>query len=109
MRLLLVHGINQQGKSEAALKKEWLSYIDAGLGRPNAFAGAAAAMPFYGDRLAQLTQGSQSTAVAQSVSATTDANEVTFLAAALSEQATAAGIDRRTIAAEEHAQMAQGG
>jgi hypothetical protein len=108
MRLLLVHGINQEGKSEAALKKEWLGYIDAGLGRPDATAGVAVAMPFYGDRLAQLTQGSQSTAVPQSVSATTDANEATFLASALSEQATAASIDSQAIRAEERAQMAQG-
>jgi hypothetical protein len=108
MRLVLVHGINQQGKSKTALKKEWLDYIDAGLGKPGAMAGLDTAMPFYGDSLAKLTRGSRSTAVAQGAKAIPDGNEGTFLAAALSEQATAAGITGRVIAAEERAQIGQG-
>jgi hypothetical protein len=46
--------------------------------------------------------------VAQGAKAIPDGNEGTFLAAALSEQATAAGITGRAIAAEERAQIGQG-
>jgi hypothetical protein len=103
MRLVLVHGINQEGKSEAALKAEWIGHIDSGLGRPGATASLDVAMPFYGDRLAELTRGPQGRTVAQGASGTPDTSEAAFLAAALTEQAQAAGIGAKAIAAEERA------
>ena len=105
MRLILVHGINQEGKSESAIKEEWLSALGRGLGGANGTAALDVRAPFYGDRLAQLTSGSVIRATAQGVADTSDMNEIIFTAAALSEQAQAAGVSSKAIAAEERANV----
>ncbi|MDO9251903.1 MAG: hypothetical protein Q8S71_04560 [Hydrogenophaga sp.] len=57
MRLVLVHGIAQQGKDASELKRVWLEALDVGLAK----AGLASInqyeviLPFYGDKLAELT------------------------------------------------------
>lgn len=57
MRLVLVHGIAQQGKDPSELKRAWLEALDVGLA--NAGLGSIkqheVILPFYGDTLAQLT------------------------------------------------------
>lgn len=58
MRLVLVHGIAQQGKDASELKRVWLEALDvglakAGLGSINQY---EVILPFYGDKLAELTE-----------------------------------------------------
>src|ERR1700680_1694531 len=107
MRLVLVHGINQEGKSEDLIKTEWLDALEAGLGQPGAIRGIDVRAPFYGDTLAQASGPRFTGVVAQGQSADTD--ETAFLAAALSEQAQAAGAGARVIAAEERALAEEAG
>jgi hypothetical protein len=107
MRLVLVHGISQEGKSEDLIKAEWLDALEAGLGQPGATRELEVRAPFYGDTLAQASGPRLTGVVAQGQSA--DADETTFLAAALSEQAQAAGAGARAIAAEERALAEQAG
>jgi hypothetical protein len=107
MRLVLVHGINQEGKSEDLIKAEWLHALEAGLGQSGAIRGLDVRAPFYGDTLAQASGPRFTGVVAQGQSA--DADEMTFLAAGLSEQAQAAGAGARAIAAEERALAEQAG
>ncbi|MGY4454957.1 hypothetical protein ACVWZR_009617 [Bradyrhizobium sp. i1.3.1] len=99
MRLVLVHGINQEGKSEDLIKAEWLAALEKALGRPcitNAFDVRA---PYFGNALAQAAGPKFTGLVTQGQSS--DVDETTFLAAALSEQAQAAGAGTKMIAAEE--------
>ncbi len=51
MRLVLVHGINQQGKDPQHLKHAWIQDLESGLGRPGAFDAVDIELPFYGDAL----------------------------------------------------------
>jgi hypothetical protein len=99
MRLVLVHGINQEGQSEDSTKTEWLDALEAGLGRSGATRSLDVRAPFYGDALANSSGPRFEGVVAQGAS--TDTNQTTFLAAALSEQAQAAGAGAREIAVEE--------
>ncbi len=107
MRLVLVHGINQEGKSEDLIKKEWLDALDEGLGKPGATRALDVRAPFYGDTLAQSSGPRFAGVVAQGTSA--DSDKTTFIAAALSEQAQAAGAGSRAIAAEERALAQESG
>jgi pimeloyl-ACP methyl ester carboxylesterase len=107
MRLILVHGINQEGRSEDLIKTEWLDALEAGLGLSGTTKGLDVRAPFYGDTLAQASGPRFSGVVAQGASADTD--ETAFLAAALSEQAQAAGAGGRAIAAEERALAQEAG
>jgi hypothetical protein len=107
MRIVLVHGINQEGKSEAAIKTEWLDGLKRALGRTEIAADIDVRAPFYGDLLKQLTDGAGPGAVAQGAG-TADTDEQIFLSSALNEQAQAAGVTRRDIMAEERAQAAEG-
>jgi hypothetical protein len=52
MRLVFVHGIAQQGKSEDQLEKEWLSALNSGLTCAGLEAVKCAVVPFYGNKLA---------------------------------------------------------
>lgn len=108
MRIVFVHGINQQGKSEGALKAEWMPHLIRGLTR-DAFDAVEVAAPFYGDRLRDLTVNPDSIAVAQGPDGQVDGDEAAFLASALAETATAAGIGSRAIEAEQRAMMRETG
>src|SRR5258707_8098800 len=99
MRLVLVHGISQEGKSEDSIKAEWLECLEKGLGRPGITEALDVHAPFFGNTLAQAAGPQFAGAVAQGQSA--DVDETAFLAAALSEQAQAAGAGAKIIAAEE--------
>lgn len=107
MRLVLVHGISQEGKSEDLIKTEWLDALEKGLGISSATRGLDVRAPFFGDALAQAAGPRFTGVIAQGQSA--DVDETTFLAAALSEQAQAAGAGAREIAAEERALADEGG
>jgi hypothetical protein len=108
MRIVLVHGINQEGKSEAAIKAEWLADLKRGLGRAEIAADIDIRAPFYGDLLKQLTDGAEPLAVEQGLGGVPDTDELMFLSSALNEQAQAVGVERKDIMAEERA-LAAGG
>ena len=97
MRLVLVHGINQQGKQADALKAEWLGH----LGGAEAFPGIDVAMPFYGDALKKHADGKGGNAISQGPGGVNDLDEAQFLASALMETASAAGIGDAAIATEQ--------
>lgn len=107
MRLIFIHGINQEGRSEDSIKIEWLDALEAGLGEPGARRSLEVHAPFYGDALAKATGPGFTRAIAQG--ATGDSEETTFLAAALSEQAQAVGAGSRQIAEEERALAQEAG
>jgi hypothetical protein len=107
MRLVLVHGINQEGKSEDLIRTEWLDALEAGFGQSGATRRLDVRAPFYGDTLGQASGPRFTGVVAQGASA--DADETAFLAAGLSEQAQAAGAGARAIAAQELALAEEAG
>lgn len=51
MKLVLVHGINQQGKDPDDLRRRWVEAIERGVGRVGALKHRDVHMPFYGDKL----------------------------------------------------------
>lgn len=57
MRLVLVHGIAQQGKDPSELKRVWLEALDVGLAKAGlgSIRHHEVILPFYGDKLAELT------------------------------------------------------
>ena len=98
MRILFLHGINQQGRGASTLLRSWSDLLLAA-SPDGTFAPADMALPFYGDVLADRA-GSADVAVAQG-GAATDADEAVFVADALEEQALAAGVGAREIALEQ--------
>jgi hypothetical protein len=107
MRLILVHGVNQQGKNESLIKKEWLSALDTGIGRPGASGGLDVAAPFYGDALYRASGSKFTGVIAQGVDG--DTGETTFFASALQEQAQAIGAGAGAISKEERLIAVEGG
>jgi hypothetical protein len=96
MRVIFVHGINQQGKSSVRIRDEWL---DA-LGRPSCLAGCALEAPFYGDVLAGLTDGGSGIeAVPQGAPESRDERD--FALAALEQIVRSYGIGAEAIEAEQ--------
>jgi hypothetical protein len=104
MRLVLVHGISQEGKSEALIKDEWCAALERRIGHAGLAKSLDVRAPFYGDRLSELTNRRGTIARAQGVAGQPHSNEMLFLASALQEQAQAAGVERKEIAAEERSQ-----
>jgi pimeloyl-ACP methyl ester carboxylesterase len=107
MRLVFVHGISQEGKSEEEIKSEWRTPFERGLNRPGVTTNLDLRAPFYGDRLAALTDNRGSVAIAQGMDDQRDMDEAIFVSAALSEQAQAAGVTARSIAMEERTQAGE--
>jgi hypothetical protein len=102
MRLVLVHGINQEGKSEEIIRRDWIGALEDALGQPGRFARAEVLAPFYGEELATLTEGGTlDQAVAQGVAE--DDEERAFVTAGLQQMALDAGLSDNRIAAEEQA------
>lgn len=95
MRLVFVHGINQQGLSSDQLRTVWTNDLASTLA-PNALGDISIDQPFYGDTLHRLVQN-HSRAIAQSGSPAEDLDRAVFLAAALAEQAAEAGITNAEI------------
>jgi hypothetical protein len=101
MRLVLVHGINQQGKDPAALRRTWIQDLERGLSHPGAFAGVEVAMPFYGDVLFERSNAKPGGAIAQGESAGEDQALAEFLSEGLEEQAEAEKIGAAEIREEQ--------
>ena len=106
MRLVLIHGINQQGRKPDELKEEWIGWLKAAMPDSRILANCTVTMPFYGKVLDQLTQGvANSFAVAQGA-AGLDTDELNFIASAMNEAAVAAGISARDISLEQRSDSA---
>lgn len=101
MRLVFVHGINQQGKDPEILKSTWIGDLEAGIGRPGALAGVDISMPFYGDILANLSGVQSSGAIAQGPDSALNQDLSTFLSDGLAEVAEADGISGADIREEQ--------
>lgn len=106
MRLVFVHGINQQGKDPQRLKDAWIRDLESGLGRPGAFDAVDIEMPFYGDVLVEAMALGPSGAIAQGPDANDDRALAEFLAEGLAEQAAAAEITPADIVEEQQRQAA---
>jgi hypothetical protein len=109
MRLLLVHGINQQHKDPEALRQEWLDDLETGLGRPGALADVPVDMPFYADALFQAANSPSAGAITQGASSYEDGSLAQFLAEGLDEQAGAMGISPLEITTEQERATAEAG
>lgn len=101
MRLVLVHGINQQHKEPDALRQEWIEDLEHGLGRPGALADVPVSMPFYGDALFQAANSPSAGAITQGANPDDDRSFAQFLSEGLDEQAAALGISRAEITTEQ--------
>jgi hypothetical protein len=103
MRLVLVHGIENQGRSEAAIRDEWLYALSRSLPEPEMakIRRAEIVVPYYGDLLYAETKAESAPGpdpVAQSV-ADAPAEEAAFYLDALEELASAAGVTEAQIRA----------
>jgi hypothetical protein len=108
VRLVLVHGIHQEGKDPDALKRAWIADLEAGIGRKGALDGVTVEMPFYGDRLVGAMARGPTGAIAQGAGGADDREMADFLAEGLAEQAADAGIRGSEIAAEQARAGAEG-
>jgi hypothetical protein len=101
MRLVLVHGINQQSKSEIIVREEMLSSMRETLGEPDRFEGVDVVAPYYGDVLAQQAgTPTISHVVAQGIGEGDD-EERDFITAGLQQMALDNGVTDADIRAEE--------
>ena len=112
MKLVLVHGINQQGKSSALIEKQWLEALRAGAGADPVWPYSKVStitMPFYGDRLFALAETKQDlSAVAQGVEDPPD-DFAEFAGPALAQMAIKAGAKEEDIESEAGSEpVAQG-
>jgi hypothetical protein len=101
MRLVLVHGIKQEGKDPEVLRRTWVEDLERGLGRPGALAGVEVVMPFYGDVLSERSNAKAGGAIAQGGNTADDQALAEFLSAGLEEQADAEQIPAAEIRAEQ--------
>jgi len=105
-RLVLVHGINQEGKSDVVIRDSWTDALEDALGQPGRFDRTRVVAPFYGDVLADLTsRKSLAQAVSQGIAE--DDDERAFVDAGLRQMALDAGIANDAISAEQQI-VAQG-
>ncbi|MDR6859879.1 hypothetical protein [Variovorax guangxiensis] len=105
MRLVFLHGINQQDREPDALRVQWTWWLREALPGSGALQQAAVEMPYYATVLDALTQGTgPGAAVAQGLGdGDVDAEEMAFIAGAMNEIASLAGISGQAIAAERRA------
>lgn len=101
MRLVFVHGINQQGKDPATLKSMWIEDLEAGIGRRGALSGVDIAMPYYGDILANLADAKTHGVIAQGPDDGLNQDLSAFLSEGLAEMAEAEGISNAKISEEQ--------
>jgi hypothetical protein len=84
-------------------RKKRRAPLEKGLNRVGTTAKLDLRAPFYGDRLAALTNNRASPAIAQGAGDQFAMDETMFVSSALTEQAQAAGVTARSIAMEERA------
>ena len=102
MRLVLVHGIDQQSKSEIIVREEWLYALRQALGAPARFDDVEVVAPFYGDVLANYAgDATIAHVVAQGVAEGDDDEEREFIASGLQQIALDSGVTDAQINAEQ--------
>jgi hypothetical protein len=94
MRLVLVHGINNQGKSGAAIIDEWLGALRRALPEQAyaAIARAEVVAPYYGDALAEATRATVGAGPVALAAGDVPDDEAAFYLQALEDIAPAAGV-----------------
>ena len=103
MRLVFVHGIDNQGRSEQIVIDEWLNALSFALSPADMakLRQAEIVAPYYGDVLYQAVVGeSQAGPEPIAQSAVVDGDEAKFYLEALQEMAPAAGVTQADILAE---------
>lgn len=101
MRIVFVHGINNQSNSSEWIARDWANFIERALNKPGLLAGCDVVAPFYGKRLAELTRDRDMTvrdAVAQSATGVPDA-DLAFAESLVGEIAAGLGIDTAEVEA----------
>ncbi len=109
MRLVLLHGINQQSKDPIKLKQHWIDDIEEGLAQPGALSHIDVSMPYYGDILFDLANRKASGAIAQGAEPGADRAFAEFLVEGLEEQAELEQISRSDIREEQERQTSEAG
>jgi hypothetical protein len=94
MRLILVHGIDNQGKSADAIIDEWLGALRKTLPQSayTAIAHAEIVAPYYGDALAEATKSAVGTGPIALATGQVSDDEATFYLQALEDIAPASGV-----------------
>ena len=104
MKLVLVHGINQQDRVPEELQSSWLDWLSSGMPDSNVLQKATVDMPFYGKVLFDLMHGRNTlNVIEQGEASSVDAEELAFIAEAMGEAGMAAGLSAQAIAMEQHA------
>lgn len=102
MKLVLVHGINQQARKQAELKAQWLRWLSEAMPEEAVLERASVEMPFYGKVLYDLMEGGAKTnAVEQGGETASAADELAFISSALEQVSMEAGLTARDIALEQ--------
>ncbi len=107
MRLVFIHGINQQGKDADELRQVWINDLEKGMGSPGVLSGVDVCLPFYGDTLFNLANSDSGGAIAQGSDTDEDRLLAEFLAEGLSEYADVDSISAAAIREEQERSSAQ--
>lgn len=106
MKLLFIHGRDQQGKDPVLLKKEWLDALDAGLKKSGLKLpeDVQVLFPYYGDRLSELVKELDAPLVDDVIfrGAAPSSGEAAFRAEIFYEMAQKSGISDQQIQAYYH-------
>jgi hypothetical protein len=91
-RLVLIHGINNQGSSEKALSELWMNVVRRRLGEPTAFHDVNISAPYYGNVLHELEYSAPPMDVVAQGFETLDEDGRRFVESGLGEIAATVGI-----------------
>ena len=97
MKIVFIHGINQQDKDPVDLKKSWIEHLELGMGLKGGLDPDKITMPFYGNKLRDLTKGLEKPMVVEQGDGAVSKSEAEFLAAGLNEMANAFEISDQEI------------
>jgi hypothetical protein len=107
MKLLLVHGINQQEREAADLQSSWLGWLGDAMPERGVLDRAEVQTPFYGKTLYNLMRGRGVNAVIeQGTGDSIDAEELAFISGAMEEVGQTAGLTAKEVAMEQRADEA---
>ncbi len=113
MKLVMLHGRDQQGKDPQQLRQQWLAALEVGLERAGlpALRAQAIEFPYYGDRLDELVKQLDAPLVAdvRAKGGSPDDGQADFRGQLLQELATAAGISEQEIQAAYRGQATEKG
>jgi hypothetical protein len=98
MRLVLVHGINNQNNSAEAIRADWTRWMADAAGHASGFDGVDVLAPFYGKALKELESGpiKPDEVISQGIGDLDD-EEAMLVSSAMAEVALAAGLSQAAI------------